>query len=316
MMQMLITETIKLAIALGILAFIAKLPENKPVCDSFFGDQKWTLADAYKILLPLLIGVFLLFILSKLVPKSSLDTSLVLQIVTYLLWCIAIYAPFWLIIKTPHSVTASTFGLQNTEFLQSAVLPTNIVTILFLGSIFAVKSPSQLNAFPYTDMQIRLGLLFLVAMVFVTPLLEELLWRGILYPPVIRRMPKWQTIACLSFAESLSHMQATIEILGLFLWFLLFYFVYVRSKSLYSPIILHIGSNLITARPAIKTLLAAHIDGRILDQFFVWSILFFASCINLSWFIRKRRNLGQTLSAPLGANSRDGCTRNDISKGR
>lgn len=315
-MQMLIIETIKLVVALAILAYIAKFPETKPLCDPFFANQKWTLSDAYKILLPLLIAVFLLFILSKLVPKSSLDTRLVLQIFTGLLWGVAIYVPFLLIIKAPHGVTASTFGLQKSEFLQAAVLPTNIVTILFLAYIFAVKSPSQVNAFPYSDLEIRAGLLLLVTMVFVVPPVEELLYRGILYPPVRRRMPKWQAIACLSLVESLSHVQATYQIFGLFLWFLLFYFVYVRSKSLYSPIILHIGSNFIAARPQIKTLLAAHIDGKTLDQCFILSILLFAFFINLCWFIRRKRDSGQTLSTPLGVTLSDGSTHKDITKDR
>lgn len=317
---MLIIETVKLVVALAILVFIAKSHKTKPVCDPFFADQKWTLTDAYKILLPLLIGVFLLFMLSKLVPEPSLDTGLVLQIFTDLLWGVAIYVPFLLIIKDPHGVTARTFGLQKTEFLRAAVLPTNILTILFtilvLGSLFAGKSSSQVNAFPYTDLEIRLGLLLLVTMVFVGPPVEELLYRGILYAPVIKRMPKWQAIACLSLVESLSHVQATYQIFGLFLWFLLFYFVYARSKSLYSPIILHIGSNFIAARPQIKTLLAAHIDGKTLDDYLIWSVLFFAFCINLCWFIQKKLNPGQTSSITLSATLRDECTHNDISKDR
>lgn len=292
-MQMVIIESVKLVIALAILACIAKFREPKPLGDPFFAEQKWTLADAYKILLPITIAVFLLFILSRLVPTRSFDTILILQIITYVLYCTAIYILFWLNIKTPHSVTMNTFGLERDKFLQAAVLPTNIVTILFLACILFERKPSQMSAAGYTDMQTALILLLLGIGVLIIPPLEELLYRGILFPPVIRRIPKWQAIVCLSLVESLSHVQAKAEMIGLFLLFLFLYFLYGRSKSLYSPIIFHIGQNFITSRPQMKALLAAHIDGKILDQCFIWGILLFAFCINLSWFMRRKRNTGQ-----------------------
>jgi hypothetical protein len=80
-MQMIIIETIKFFIALAILAFIAKFRETKPVCDSFFANQNWTLEEAYKILLPLLIAVFLLVAPLQLVPEPALLTSLILRLI-------------------------------------------------------------------------------------------------------------------------------------------------------------------------------------------------------------------------------------------
>jgi membrane protease YdiL (CAAX protease family) len=287
-MPPLIIETIKMAMVVAILVYIAKCRDTQSVTDPFFADQKWTLTDAYKILLPVLIAVFLLFVLSELVPSWSLKTRLVLQLITNSLWCVAIYVLFHVVIKTPNGVTATTFGLQKTEFLRAAVLPTNVVTILFLVTIPAVNSKFQLKAHPYTEMEILSGLLLMAMSVFVAPLLEELLWRGILYPPVIKRMPKWKTITCLCFAESLSHVQANVEMVGFFSTFVLLYFVYGKSKSLYSSIILHIGLNFIAARPVIKMLLSAHVNGEMLDKFFICAVLFCAFFINVGWFIRKR----------------------------
>jgi membrane protease YdiL (CAAX protease family) len=312
-MNPLIIETIKMAMVVAILIFIAKFRHTKPVCDPFFADQKWTLSDAYKILLPVLIAVFLLFVLSELVPSWSLKTRLLLQLITNSLWCVAIYVLFHVVIKTPYDVTATTFGLQTTEFLRAAVLPTNVVTILFLVTIPAVNSKFQLKAHPYTQMEILSGLLLMAMSVFVAPLLEELLWRGILYPPVIKRMPKWQTITCLCFAESLSHVQANVEMVGLFLTFLFLYFVYDKSKSLYSSIILHIGLNFIAARPVIEALLSTHIDRQALGIFFICIVLFFAFCINLAWFLWKKGNPGKTSSSAVGAGLGNERTHTDAS---
>ncbi len=71
MMQMLVIETIELVIAFAILAFIATLRETKPVADSFFADQRWTLADAYKIILPFEFAGFILFDLCRLLPEKG-----------------------------------------------------------------------------------------------------------------------------------------------------------------------------------------------------------------------------------------------------
>lgn len=305
MIHMLAMETIKLVVALGILGFIFRLRETKPISDPFFADQKWTLTDAYKILVPLLIGMFLLFMLSQSAPKLSRDVRGLLRYLTILLWFAGVIVPFWLIIKTPHNVTANTFGLRRSEFLRAAVLPTNVVAILFL---LAISSASQLNTFPYTDVPMWLHLLTVVAVVLFGSLLEELLWRGILYPPIIRRMPKWQAMACVSLTESLSHLPATLEEIFWRFWgFLFFCYLYDRRRSLYGPIILHIGINLIAALPQIKTMLAAHIDGEILDAYLIWSVLLFAFCINLSWFMRR------TLTISHSASLADGCKSNDTS---
>ena len=254
-MQVLVIETIELVIALAILAFIATLRETKPVSDFFFADQKWTLSDAYKILLPFAFAGFILFWFVQILPKPSVHTRTVIDIGIYLVWCVGEFAIFWLVIKIPHKITASTFRLKKTEFLPAAVLPINVVTVLFL---LAVRNPPQPNAFLFQNVPILLNLLLLVTVIFVCPPFEELLWRGILYAPVIRRISKWQAIACLSLTESLLHMPETVEALfWRFLGFLFRYFLYARNRSLYSPIIYHIGWNFVASRPHLKKLLSS-----------------------------------------------------------
>jgi membrane protease YdiL (CAAX protease family) len=315
-MQMIIIETMKLVIALVLLAIIAKLSETKPVCDPFFADQKWTLAEAYKVLVSLLALLIPSFILSRLYSDLHFDTRLILQLVTSSAWCIAISGLFWFFVKVPYNVNASTFGLQKAKFLSNAVVPANIVTFFFLSSILGEKSSPQLSPYVYTIKEISFGLVLLVVAVFVSSALEELLFRGILYPPVMRRIGKWQAIIYLSLTESLLHVQGNIgDTFGRFLTSLLLYFVYGRSKSLYGPIIFHIGFNAIAWQPRIKNLLAVHIDSKTLDHYSVWSILFLAFCINLSWFMRRKRNPGQSSSILLGPTLRDERTHNDVSKG-
>jgi membrane protease YdiL (CAAX protease family) len=313
-MHVLVIETIELVIALAILAFIAKFRATKPVSDSFFADHRWTLADAYKILLPFAFAGFIIISLGRLLPEPSAHTKTVLNIGNILVWCVGQFAIFWLVIKIPHKITASTFGLQKTEFLPAAVLPINVVTVLFLST---ARNPPQSDPFLFPNVPILLNLLLLVTVIFVRPPLEELLWRGILYAPVTRRISKWQAIACLSLTESLLHMPENVEaIFWLFLGFLFLYFLYARNRSLYGPIIYHIGWNFIASRPHLHKLVSSCIDINIFDKYLIWSVLLFTICINLLWFIQKKTSPGQTLLNPPGTTLTDGCTRNNSSESR
>jgi hypothetical protein len=49
-----VLASIKLVIIAIILGWIARKNRNRPLGKSFFDDQKWTLGDAYKILIPFL----------------------------------------------------------------------------------------------------------------------------------------------------------------------------------------------------------------------------------------------------------------------
>ena len=162
-MQVLVIQTIELVIAFAILAFIAKFRATKPVSDPFFADQRWTLADAYKILLPFAFAGFIVSGLCRLLPEPSVYTRTVLRIGIYLVICVGPFAIFWLVIKIPHKITASTFGLKKTEFLPAAVLPINVVTVLFL---LTVRNPPQPDPFLFPNVPILLNLLLLVTVLF------------------------------------------------------------------------------------------------------------------------------------------------------
>jgi membrane protease YdiL (CAAX protease family) len=303
-------------LALAILAIISMIHENRPVRDPFFADQKWTLTDAYKVFLPLFIILCAPPLVSQLLPNPPMDMRLVLQLITSSIWCIAIYALFCAVIKTSYGVTVSTFGLQKEKFLQSAVFPANIVMILLLGIVSGKEMVSQSSVYNYTMTDTSLGLFLLVVIVFVSPPLEELLFRGILYPPVTRRIGRWPAAVCLSCTFSVGHAIGDIRAaLGLFLSSLLLFYVYGRSKSLYSPIILHIGINCIVARPEIKRLLAANIDGAVLDKYFIGSFVFFTLLVNILCYIQSsgRSDTGKASSTPLGATLTDERTGNDTS---
>jgi len=294
-MHLIIISTAKLIIALVILAVITKTPHDRTLQDPFFADQKWTLIDAYKILLPLCTLLMLTSVLSQMWGYPPVHLQLILQLITSSIWSLAIYGLFHFIIEKPYRITPSIFGLDKAK-LSAGVLPLNIVIILFLFSL-GIKSDSLgiiSVAIEYSKSGVLLFLLLMLVINVISPVFEELLWRGILYVPVARKVGTWQAIGLLSFVESLLHLHGGLhETAGHFLYGLLCFYFYKRSRSLYGPIILHIGRNLCVSRLVIGKALAPYADGRVIDKYYVYTFFFCGFIINAIWlinFLRKKLN--------------------------
>lgn len=244
-MQIVIISTIKLFIVVIILGLIAKFPgHGTPLKEPFFAGQKWPLSDAYKVLAPLCIMLWLTLVLSQIIRYPGPSWQLKLQLITSSIWCFAIYTLFYFIIFKPYGIDMTILGLDKAKFLGAAVLAMNIVIILFLLSLLLrIDSPGVLGiTVEYSKSEMSVFLVLTLIIVFVSPVLEELLWRGILYAPVARKVGTWQAVALLSLAEGLLHFQGYLpHTVGHFLSALLCYYVYKKSESLYAPIIIHIG---------------------------------------------------------------------------
>jgi hypothetical protein len=58
-MQAVIIGTVKMIAALVLLLAIARLPHDSSADDPFFAGQEWTLRDAYKVLIPYFVLLWL-----------------------------------------------------------------------------------------------------------------------------------------------------------------------------------------------------------------------------------------------------------------
>jgi membrane protease YdiL (CAAX protease family) len=243
MRAILVLATIKLVIIAIILACIARKNVERPLEKSFFHNQKWTLSDAYKILIPFLALNYVLVLLdtARMLPTQRLMIQLI-----PLLACIALYGLYWRFLKKKHGVTWSTFGLDNTSLNKSGLIHFNVASILVL-SVFGIPRAfgwSHSNA----QVPVSLGLdaiLSLSGGILIPPIVEELLFRGVLYAPVARRVGSRAAIGLLTVVYSLGHFEYTWETLAaVAVTSFLFYCMYVRSLSLFAPIIWHITWNL------------------------------------------------------------------------
>jgi uncharacterized protein len=237
-----VLASIKLVIIAIILGWIARKNRNRPLGKSFFDDQKWTLGDAYKILIPFLALTYAHLVLVDPVRMPHPTQLLMID----LLLCIALYGLYWRFIKKRHGVTWSTFGLDNTSLNKSGLILFNVasISVLFGHGIPRAFGWSDSNA----QVPVSLGLdaIHLSTSILILPILEELLFRGVLYAPVARRVGSPAAIGLLTVVNSLAHLHYTWETLVVAVGFFLLYCVYVRSLSLFGPIIWHITWNLVS----------------------------------------------------------------------
>jgi uncharacterized protein len=87
--------------------------------------------------------------------------------------------------------------------------------------------------------------IFLVTAAIAAPIFEEILFRGFLLPSLTRYLPVWGAIALSSLIFAIAHLSVS-EVLPLTVLGSVLGFVYTRSRSLLSPMLLHSLWNSVT----------------------------------------------------------------------
>jgi membrane protease YdiL (CAAX protease family) len=118
---------------------------------------------------------------------------------------------------------------------------TNALAIIFLKYDFILPLKSEIvESIKYMNTEV-FGLYYLHAII-ISPILEETLFRGILYVPLVRKVGRFTAIILTSLIWTEQHFQLgagiRIFILGVILAWL-----YDRRGSLIDPIIFHIFTN-------------------------------------------------------------------------
>ncbi|ANV86245.1 CAAX protease [Picosynechococcus sp. PCC 7117] len=85
--------------------------------------------------------------------------------------------------------------------------------------------------------QVALTIFFLTASV-MAPLFEEIMFRGFLLPSLTRYVPVWGSIILSAFLFAIAHMSLS-EVLPLMTLGIILGFVYVKSRNLLAPMLLH-----------------------------------------------------------------------------
>jgi membrane protease YdiL (CAAX protease family) len=301
-MENMIIAIVKLIMALAILGFIARVPENLSDHCPFFAQHKWTLRDAYRILFCLIAVQFLDAILFavwlRFLPRTPvviLMSGAVLVIPSIITCCL-----YYFTISRHYGINVSIFGIDKSKFLKRGLVSANITMILFalLGAFRAIP-PLSPGASEWP-----IGFLLTVAVLgFLGPATEELLFRGILYAPVARRAGKWKAIIALSLVECLMHTNFGIEqSIPQFLFWILLYHIYVRSESLLSPIILHMAFNALSWQPMGMAMMASCMDIRSVRLFWISGPLLALLVMFAFWLAASRK---EALASHIHTNIRD-----------
>lgn len=72
----------------------------------------------------------------------------------------------------------------------------------------------------------------------MAPLFEEIMFRGFLLPSLTRYVPVWGSIILSAFLFAIAHMSLS-EVLPLMTLGIILGFVYVKSRNLLAPMLLH-----------------------------------------------------------------------------
>ncbi len=111
-----------------------------------------------------------------------------------------------------------------------------------LGHSFYMQDVTQIFLAPMS-WQVRVGVIF--AAVVAAPVFEEIVFRGVLFPWLVRRAGFWPGVAIVSVLFAAMHLHFP-SFLPLFLLSIMFCVAYARTRSLWVPIGMHACFNGVT----------------------------------------------------------------------
>jgi membrane protease YdiL (CAAX protease family) len=111
-----------------------------------------------------------------------------------------------------------------------------------MGHSFYLQDVALLFLAPMTPPE-KVALIFIA--VIIAPLFEEILFRGLLFPWVVRRAGLWPAVGLVSLFFAAIHMHLP-SLLPLFLLSSFFCLAYARTRSLLVPIGMHAAFNGVT----------------------------------------------------------------------
>jgi membrane protease YdiL (CAAX protease family) len=278
-----ILGTLKLILLVIFFVLIARMHEGHALAAPFFESQRWSLNDAYRIIVPLVALNYLVFMIHRMLPQYEAFLTLVFAPI----YCIVMYGAYCFFTRNAYRASAISFGLDKVKFLRSGVRNANIALAIVLLFIIcdpgATATPVETSA-EHLNLALLLNLIIFLVVVFAVPVLEELLFRGILYAPVARRIGAWKAMGLVSVVGSLSHVHYTaVETLYTIVIFFLLCYGYVRSTSLYGPIIWHATLNFVVFRSEVATALTGYVGGQTLDRYYICGLFLLLLVVNSLW---------------------------------
>ena len=284
------------AVAFIALLLIDRMPDKHILEDPYFDRQKWTLREGYLVLIPT-IGF-------ACVTYSPLDGSFFalagLSLLSDIVLLTATCALYYLLIHKLYHVDTNLFGLDKLSFLSKGVLTANVAIPLSLlafhnsGQMATMQPPLEARPAPEAAMIAASSLL---SFCLVIPL-RELIFRGVLYPPVARKIGRYPSSIILSFIEYLIYAYATpfsgatlmnisFAVLVTVLSSLVWYGFYIWTKSLYPLVIVSMAFHWWSTKSAVCVALGSRVDAAIFDEVWFYIPLAVLIVIDMYWIMAK-----------------------------
>jgi membrane protease YdiL (CAAX protease family) len=282
------------AVAFIALLLIDRMPDKDIPENPYFDRQKWTLREGYLVLIPT--AGFACVTYSP--PDGSFFALAGLSLLSHIVLLTATCALYYLLIHKLYHVDTSLFGLDKLSFLSKGVLTANVAIPLSLlafhssGQMATLQPPLEARPAPEAAMIAASSLL---SSCLVIPL-RELLFRGVLYPPVARKIGRYPSIIVLSFIECLIYVNpfsgATLmniwsAVLVAFLSSLVWYGFYMWTKSLYPLVIVSMAFHWWITKSGICVALGSRVDAAIFDQVWFYIPLAVLIVIDMYWIMAK-----------------------------
>lgn len=134
-------------------------------------------------------------------------------------------------------------GLQTAVLVAVVLGLAGAIFLLSWGKYFGsplfgvTTSVRHLSGFPFAA--------FLLTSCLLAPFAEELVFRGILYRLARERWPVWLCTAAVSLLFAALHLGAIQRFLTAYLGSVIFCLVYERTRSILTPILVHVTGNLL-----------------------------------------------------------------------
>lgn len=166
-----------------------------------------------------------------------------------LFWTCFILSVVYIFVHFVYKVSIiKVFGLQSVYFsfilkICGVLTIINILSIYFLDFNLILTPNPEIGKI-IKSMDIPHFILFSFVTIIVSPIEEEVIFRGLLYTPLYRKLGRYLAIILSSLIFAHAHFfEALLPSFGIFIKGLILGWLYDRSGSLIHPIILHIFIN-------------------------------------------------------------------------
>jgi len=187
------------------------------------------------ILAVLLVEAFFIWLGGRGIGISPVYILAVARIVD--LGILTLGGPGWFRQTPPGREIMKAFGLTAVLLLAGIVFLTAWRAILGTPFLRVGRGPFSLTPIP--------GTVFFLNACLISPVVEEFLFRGILYRGLRERLGIWVSTGLVSLLFALIHLHFSRQALVPFLGSIIFCLGYEKNKSIWTPILLHIGGNLL-----------------------------------------------------------------------